>query len=146
MIRDDKMIGLLDVSVQSCDALDVGIDETFKDQSFGLFLGSQSLWVDIDRTRRNHYFDIPFIDDGGTNVPSLPVLSSDILGDLFVSAYEGVSLLVVTAVKDLTLKIRAVSSELGECLTWLSACIAAISASTATLTCLVSTRWTTTSS
>ena len=147
MIRDDKMIGLLDVTVQSCDALDVGIDETFKDQSIGLFLGSQSFWVDIFRSRRNRYFEFPFIDEGGTNVPVAPVLSSDILGDTFVSVYKGVSLLVVTAVEDLTLEFSAVSSKLGRCLTWLSACyIAATSASTATLTCLGSSRWTTASS
>ena len=60
-MTDDKMIGLLDVSVQGCDALDVGIDETFKDQSIGFFLGSQSLWVDIDRSRRYRYSDLPFI-------------------------------------------------------------------------------------
>jgi hypothetical protein len=134
------MIGLLDVTVQSCDGLDVGIDETFKDQSIGLFLGSQSFWVDIFRSRRNRYLELPFIDEGGTNVPTVPVLSSDILGDMFVSVYEGVSLLVVTAVEDLTLKFSAVSSKLGRCLTWLSACIAASSASTATLACLGSSR------
>ena len=117
---------------------------TFKDQYIGLFLGSQSFWVDIDRSKRNRYFELPFIEEGGTDVPAIPpLLSSDILGDMFVSVYEGVSLLVVTAVEDLTLKIRAVSSRLERCLTWLSARIAA--ASTATLTCLGSTRWTTTS-
>ena len=130
------MIGLLDVTVQSCDGLDVGIDETFKDQSIGLFLGSQSFWVDIDRSRRNRYFELPFIEEGGTDVPAIPILSSNIFRDTFVSVYEGVSLLVVTAVKYLTLKISAVSSKLGRCLTWLSACRAASSASTATLTCL----------
>ena len=67
-------------------------------------------------------FKLPFIDEGGTNVPDVPVLSSDILGDTFVSVYEGVSLLVVTAVEDLTLEFSAVSSKLGRCLTWLSAC------------------------
>ena len=92
----DKMIGLLDVGVQSCDALDVGIDETFKDQSIGFLLGSQSVRAGIDRSRRFRYFDLPFIDDGGTNVPTVLVLSSDILGDSFVSVYEGVSLLVVS--------------------------------------------------
>ena len=64
------------------------------------------------------------------------VLSSNILGDMFVSVHEGVSLLLVAAVEDVTLEIRAVSDELGRCLTWLSASIAAISASTATVTCL----------
>jgi hypothetical protein len=72
-------------SVQSCDALDMGIDETFKDQSFGYFLLSQSFWVDRNRRRRSQYFKLPFIDEGGTNVPALPILSSDILGDTLVS-------------------------------------------------------------
>jgi hypothetical protein len=112
-LTDDKMIGLLDITVQSCDALDVGIDETFKDQFFGLFLGSQSFWVDKFRSRRNGYFELLFVDEGGTNVLAVPILSSDILGDTFVSVYEGVSLLVVTAVKDLTLEFSAVSSKLG---------------------------------
>ena len=60
-MTDDKMIGLLDVSVQGCDALDVGIDETFKNQSIGFFLGSQSFWVDKFRSKRNRYFELPFI-------------------------------------------------------------------------------------
>jgi hypothetical protein len=41
------MIGLLDVIVQGGNALDVGIDETFKDQSISFFLGSQSFRVNI---------------------------------------------------------------------------------------------------
>ena len=143
-MADDKMIGLLDVSVQSCNALDVGIDETFKDQFFGFFLGSQSFWVDIDKSRRYRYFDLPFINDGGTNVPAVLVLSFDILRDTFVSVHEGFSLFAVAAVEDLTLEINAVSSKLGWCLTWLRAVISDFSASTAT--CLESSRWRTTSS
>jgi hypothetical protein len=138
------MIGLLDITVQSCDALDVGIDETFKDHSFGMFLGSQSFWVDKLRSRRNGYFEFRFVEEGGSDVPAVPVLSSDIFGDMCVSVNEGVSLLVVTAVEDLALEFSAVSSKLERCLTWLSACcIAATSASTAILTCLGSSRWTT---
>jgi hypothetical protein len=103
--------------------------------------------VDKFRSRRNRYFELPFVDEGGTNVPAAPVLSSNILGDTFVSVYEGVSLLVVTVVEDLNLEFSAISSKLGRCLTWLSACcIAATSTSTATLTCLGSSRWTTASS
>jgi len=104
------MIGLLDVIVQSCNALDVRIDETFKDHSFGLILESQfSRAVRVFRCRRFRDVYLLFIDDGGTNVPIVLVLSSNILGDMFVSVHEGVSLLLVAAVEDVTLEIRAVS-------------------------------------
>jgi hypothetical protein len=130
------MIGLLDVIVQSCNALDVRIDETFKDRSFGLVLESHfSRAVRVFRcSRRFRDVYLLFIDDGGTNVPTMLVLSSCILGDTFVSVHESVSLFVVAAVEDVTLEIRAVSDEVGRCLTWLSAGVAALLAST--VTCL----------
>ena len=139
-MTDDQMECLVDVIIQSRDALDVGLDEAFEDHPLGLVFESWISRVLINRCGRFRYLSLQFIFDGGTNVPAVEVLSSDIFGYAFASVHEGVSLLVVATVKDLTVEFAAVSIKLGSCLAWLSAGISGSSASTATLTCLGSSR------
>jgi hypothetical protein len=134
-LSDDERIGCLDIVVESCFALDVGIDETFENQFGGLFLRSQSCGVRIDRRGRNWNIDLGLIEDGGSDVPTVLILSSDIVGDPFESVHESVSLLVVAAVEDMALEFGAVACELGGSLSlWLVSATTTATASTATAT------------
>jgi hypothetical protein len=60
--------------------------------------------------------DLGFIDDGGSDVPTVLVVSSDIFGDTLESVHESVSLFVVAAVEGMTLEFGAGACELGGCL------------------------------
>ena len=74
----------------------------FKNHFGDFFLGSQLVSYHRSWWRcRDWDSELSFIDDRGSNVSTMLVLCADVLGNVLESIDEGVSLLVVTVIKDM---------------------------------------------
>jgi hypothetical protein len=111
-LSEYQRVGFLDIVVQSCSSLDVGINKTFEDHLLGFFRRSQSCRDEIDRRDRLRNSDLEFVYDGGPDVSTVFIFGSNVFGDTFESMHESVSLFVVAAIEDMALEFGTVASEL----------------------------------
>jgi hypothetical protein len=128
-LTNHERIGLLDIIFQCGGAFNERFKLSFEHHPRALFFSGRFERISDWSFCGHGNNEFGFVDGGGSDVPTIPMFGAHMISNSLESADESISLLVVAAVKHMTLQLNAVSSELGDCgMLWSVATVATATA------------------
>jgi hypothetical protein len=114
-LTNHERIGLLDIIFQCGGAFNERFKLTLECHPRDLFFSGRFERINDWSFCGHGNNEFGFADDGGSDIPTIPMFGAHMISNSLESTDESISLLVVAAVKYMTLQLNAVSSKLGDC-------------------------------